>query len=84
MLWSRHERLRTSFRGALTCDAVQVWRDMRGRGIEGNEYVYAALIDACERANDWKNAVAIFNDMQARPPRLCAAKAVPSALSPHR
>ena len=46
---------------------VQVWEEMKAAGVEGNTYVYIALINACERSGDWQRAVQVFYAMKVCP-----------------
>jgi pentatricopeptide repeat protein len=56
---------------------MQVFEDMQAAGVRPNGYVYTALISACEEANDWRQAIRVFNKMEARPcaPVLCSLAA---------
>lgn len=48
-----------------------MWEEMKAAGVEGNTYVYVALINACERSSDWQRALQVFYAMRVRPPCLC-------------
>lgn len=46
---------------------MQVWEEMKAADVEGNTYVYVALINACERSSDWQRALTVFYAMRVRP-----------------
>jgi pentatricopeptide repeat protein len=53
-------------RAGLCEEAYVVWQDMHEAGVKANGYVYMALINACEKDNNWPKAVEVFYAMKVR------------------
>lgn len=44
-------------------EALQVYHDMRARGIERTGITYSSLLQACEKAGRWQLALDLFQEM---------------------
>ena len=47
-------------------EATGLYEEMQERGLQPDSYTLTALVTACERVGNWRQALAIFNDFSAR------------------
>jgi pentatricopeptide repeat protein len=55
--------MKAAIHGARYDDAINIWKDMRTRGVKPSVHAYATIIHAHGSAGDWKEAIKKFDQM---------------------